>query len=82
MSPRAQPTEYDYCYQGEPGRRLWELFPRCLGDLSLALECGAVGWDVSAEVWRCWEVMVEQDQPCAKIVCMGHGRRGSGSGLL
>lgn len=82
MSPCAQLAEYGHCYQDEQGRRLWEPFPRCLGDLSLARKCGTVGWGAPAEVWRCWEVRVEQGQPCDMVVCMSHGCQDSGSGLL
>lgn len=49
MSPCAQQAEYGYCYQGEQGKRLWEPPPRCLGDLSLALNRGVAEWDTSAE---------------------------------
>lgn len=47
-------------------------FPRGLGDLSLARKYEAAGWGASAEVWRCWEVRMGQDRPCAMVACMGH----------
>lgn len=38
-------------------------FPRGLGELSLARKYEAAGEGASAEIWRCWEVRVGQDQP-------------------